>query len=655
MNLSQKLLSAFFATIVIPIVIILVIVIVQNRNQALDNFMSANVREARQIDFALNTFFDEIGKDACYLASHPFIQQMDETVQDYKNITGSVPLKSATAGGIEQKIYEVYRDFGITHKNIKYVYSGIKTNQYIQYPADAIAPPNPGETGYFPTKRAWFPLGMKVGHNPGRTEAYYYAPEKAFLISFVCGFKNGNGVQALDISLSNLEKTVAEVKIGEGGYLMLVEKSGKVLVDPRFSEHANNMIEEISGGKYKEIANMSEGIIHIDIDGEDFLANIYTSEKLGWKIIGLVSMDEVMAPANNLTYTIIVIGLILLGVFMAIAVFLSRRLTKPIAMVSTGLEDISKGGGDLSRRLTVSGNDETALLADSFNHFLGSISNLVTDIKQTANQVSRSAENAHDLTSSANESIQQQQMAMDMVATAITEMSATANEVAQTCAGAANSAQHTQQSTEKGQHQVDQMLSGMQTLGEMIQSAADNIVTLDSESENITSILDVIRGIAEQTNLLALNAAIEAARAGEQGRGFAVVADEVRALAQRAQEATQEITQQLEQLRSMTRSISGEMEKSLDQSERALNLSNEAKATFDSINSSIIDISDMNTQIAAAAEEQHQVSEDINKNMEQIRDASNDVAGIAGQVDETASELHDFSDTLNDLVGKFKT
>ena len=458
----------------------------------------------------------------------------------------------------------------------------------------------------------------------------------------------------MDVSLQGLTDIIANIKLGETGYLMLIEDSGNVLVDVKNADYRFKQLAQVNNGKYKQLADNNQGQFEIDINGKDYLANIYTSQKLGWKFIGLVEKSEVMSAANAMTITILVISAILIAVFILVASYISKLISAPIVEVSDGLTEISQGGGDLTKRLVIKTRDETAKLANSFNLFLNLISDLVTQINDCAQNVSDTSAQTSSQAAQLSGSTSQQQQALEMAATAINEMAATANEVSASCANAVELASQTQQASELGQSVISETVDSVVSLSEVITKATQDINQLDAESENIMSILSVIRGIAEQTNLLALNAAIEAARAGDHGRGFAVVADEVRALSQRTSESTEEIASQLDTLRKMSDQVSKEMTTSLNRTNKTVDLAHSAQQQFSEITASIVNISDLNTQIATAAEEQQHVAEDINCNVVEIKNAADDVSEIADSARGNGEKLNLLSNTLTDLVGKFK-
>lgn len=651
MNISKKLKLSFASAIALPLFIIAALVITQTRDQALDNFAQMSEREARQIDNGIAMFFSEIEKNVDYLASHQMVLAAKQDVKAHVDTNNPVMLKHLQGSSVERAAFQQFDHFGQTHPGLAYIYMGNEQGGYIQWPAGEV------NANYDPRSRPWYLTGKSASGKTVRTSAYYWAADDMVIVSTVKAIKdNGQiiGVQGMDVSLQGLTEIIANIKLGETGYLMLIEDTGNILVDVKNEDFRFKRLADIADGKYKQLAANTQGQFEIVINNKDFIANIYTSAKLGWKFIGLVEKSEVMSAANTMTVTILIISAVLIIVFILIASYISKVISSPIVEVSDGLAEIAQGGGDLTRRLTIKTKDETAKLANSFNLFLNLIADLVRQINECALDVSGTSEQTSTQASQLTRSTSQQQQALEMAATAINQMAATANEVASSCANAADLAMQTQQASEIGQTVITETVQSVVVLSEVISKATDDISQLDTESENIMSILGVIRGIAEQTNLLALNAAIEAARAGDHGRGFAVVADEVRALSKRTSESTEEIATQLDKLRSMSGQVTTEMKRSLDSTNKTVELSHAAQLQFTEITASIVNISDLNTQIATAAEEQQHVAEDINRNVIEIKNAADDVSEIAANTSNNGDKLKTLSHVLTDLVGKFK-
>ncbi|ERH48580.1 methyl-accepting chemotaxis protein [Pseudomonas sp. MDMC216] len=348
---------------------------------------------------------------------------------------------------------------------------------------------------------------------------------------------------------------------------------------------------------------------------------------------------------------IIAIGLL---VCLVLVVGFPLLVTRPLHNLLYRIEQIADGDGDLRVRLDVLSRDELGKLSHAFNRFLDKLQPLIKEVGRVTGEVADSAQSLAGMAAANDRLISSEHAAVDQVSTAATEMSVAVHEVARNAQNAADAARHAEVQSREGAQVVGATIHSIRQLAQEVESASDTIQTLEQETANIGAVLAVIKGIAEQTNLLALNAAIEAARAGEQGRGFAVVADEVRALAARTQESTKDIQQMIERLQAgvqnavkATHSGSARARQSVEQ---AAGVDQALSVTGDSVQR----INDMAAQIATACEEQSSVTEEIARNISDIRDLSNEAAQTSEQSTRASQHLSELSHGLAQLVGRFR-
>ena len=348
---------------------------------------------------------------------------------------------------------------------------------------------------------------------------------------------------------------------------------------------------------------------------------------------------------------IIAIGLLICCV---LVVGFPVLVTRPLHNLLNRIEQIAEGDGDLRVRLEVLSRDELGKLSDAFNRFLDKLQPLIREVGRVTGEVAESAQTLAGMAAANDRLITSEHAAVDQVSTAATEMSAAVHEVARNAQNAADAARSAEVQSREGAEVVGATIHAIRQLAHEVESASDTIQTLEQETANIGAVLAVIKGIAEQTNLLALNAAIEAARAGEQGRGFAVVADEVRALAARTQDSTKDIQQMIERLQGGVQNAVKAMhvgsEKARFSVGRAAGVDGALSATGDSV----ARINDMAAQIATACEEQSSVTEEIARNISDIRDLSNEAAQTSEQSTQASARLSELSHGLAQLVGRFR-
>lgn len=364
--------------------------------------------------------------------------------------------------------------------------------------------------------------------------------------------------------------------------------------------------------------------------------------------------DALITDVAGTWYFVAVLVVVGLVIGIGSAWLISTLVVSPLRNAVAAMEDIAQGEGDLTHRLDVKGKDEIAQLARAFNLFADKIRDTIAQVTGATSQLAAAAEEMSHISTETSNGVQRQRSETEQVATAMNEMTATVQEVARNAESAAEAARGADEESSKGQHVVTESVSSIDTLAGEVERAAGVIQRLEKDTESIGTVLEVIQGIAEQTNLLALNAAIEAARAGEQGRGFAVVADEVRSLASRTQSSTQEIKEMIERLQANAQDAVNVMEGGREKARSSVDFASKAGEALERITGAVNAIATMNNQIAEAARQQGEVSEEINRNVVNISQVAEETSGSTSQLANASQELARLAADLQGLVGRFK-
>ncbi|MGD8175201.1 methyl-accepting chemotaxis protein [Marinimicrobium sp. ARAG 43.8] len=391
-------------------------------------------------------------------------------------------------------------------------------------------------------------------------------------------------------------------------------------------------------------------------DGSDII--ITEAIRDGNTQIGVISarvdMSELTDIIGEAVRDAVVLIIIISIVAASIAFFVQASITKPVNQVVRALRDISEGEGDLTRRLPVSGSDEIAELATCFNTFVERLHSIISSVATTSQEVSENAHMVSQLSNENERAIKNQQSEIEQVVVAIKQMANVVQDVTESVSETAEKALQADQSASSGKNVVNATTHQIENLAAEIRRASDVIDRLNKETVSIGSVLDVIRGVAEQTNLLALNAAIEAARAGEQGRGFAVVADEVRTLASRTQSSTTEIQEMIERLQVGAKEAVEMMAEGTTQAEASVTKAGEATSSLEDITELVSVIRDRTNQVAVASEEQSSATQQIEGNIDSISQVAVSTAESSSRINSNTSSLAEMAEKLTSLVGRFK-
>ena len=435
---------------------------------------------------------------------------------------------------------------------------------------------------------------------------------------------NGRGLVGLAKSLDDMVNLLASFKIEDTGFVYLVDAEGQVKLHQDKSQMGKKSLSQLYPNvNVQQLLNKNDfNLIKAEADNQQMLIASSYLPSMGWYLVAQVPEAEVFALLEESSYQILISTIIIAALFIAIAIAVAGSVSRPIAQVAELFRNIGEGEGDLRQRLPVNGEDEIAQLARGFNSFISKIQDSVIEVAQTSEQLGKSA---IDVSNQAHQTLEDSHLQKDrtvMVVTAINEMGATVNEIASNAAQAAVTAREADTESLEGQQVVSRARNTINQLSKDVEQVGEVIESLATHTKSIGSILDVIRAISEQTNLLALNAAIEAARAGEAGRGFAVVADEVRNLASRTAASTNEVQSMIDKLQSEASRAVTAMEQSRNRSREGVQAVDEASNSLSGISQQIASISDMNIQVAAATEEQSTVVEDINRNVTAINHAT---------------------------------
>ncbi|PQJ84146.1 methyl-accepting chemotaxis protein [Aliivibrio sifiae] len=429
-------------------------------------------------------------------------------------------------------------------------------------------------------------------------------------------------VLGADVEITDILNSMEKVIIPGDGFMFIANNKGNIFTHPN-TKLLNKSVSTL-GLDFSTIqqATNSNSDISIELDGEKYIMYAQKIDGTSLITVSVINYDSLVAPLFDAVSGQVLVTAIAVIICTLLFNLLCNILFRPLNNVSQALAQIANGSGDLTQRIHVENKDEVGELANNFNTFVESLQQLIQHIRQQSQQLTEGSEQSTNRANNSVKELNLQQQEITMVATAVTEMASATREIASHAEQTAEAAQNSSSSTQKGHSLVIETKASINNLANEVNEASMVISELQQHSQEINTVLATIQGIAEQTNLLALNAAIEAARAGEQGRGFAVVADEVRVLSQRTHTSTEEIKSTIDILQQTTSRAVNLMQSSSELANSSVEDADRATLALEEISSSVTLISDMATQIATAAEEQTHVTGEITQNVTSIKDVT---------------------------------
>ncbi len=654
--------------------------------------LNAAENKLKGIENDVVLFLNEAKLNTEMLAQDKRTHQIDKILTNYLGPVSpktSDPWPEDIAG---QELRTFYHLVFESHSVYADVYLGTNKGAFIYGSNDIL------HAGYDPRKREWYKNAAAEPDKVIISNAYISTTGEAMVSTAKGVIQNGQllGVTAIDISLANITKRINTMRLGKDGFIVLFQGDGIILANSHDAKTNFKNVKEFQKSGYADVFNTTDRKQYVDLDGHEYLVLSYTSSSLGWKIAGFIRQDELMSPIyvtlSNLAITFL-FGLTAICIF--IWLFIDRTAVAPMKQIVASLQRIKKG--DYKERIRHKRSDEIGQILTALNSMSTTLEENIQEIMAKSDETARKTQEAQEATAVAKSAAQKAETAksegmrqagaqlegmvqeMEKVSiditrqtdeihggvdvqknriqstvTAMEDMNSTVLDVARNAGDAASNAQQAMEMANEGAKTVDMSVTAINAIQNEAASLRSNMGQLEAKALEIGNIMSVITDIADQTNLLALNAAIEAARAGEAGRGFAVVADEVRKLAEKTMSATKEVGDSINAIQTVTQQNASAMDQTVTDLEEATKLANSSGEVLQKIVQGAQISADQIRSIATAAEEQSAASEEITQALEEINHIAINNDTNVSETKERISNLNSQLDSLIELISQLK-
>ncbi|MDP5238815.1 methyl-accepting chemotaxis protein [Uliginosibacterium sp. 31-16] len=512
--------------------------------------------------------------------------------------------------------------------------------------------------GYDPTSRAWYKKASEE-KTTVLTAPYVFSSTKKLGVTFAAPVMENQmvvGAVGGDIALEDIIKLTQEIRLNGDGYAFLVTRDGKIVAHPAPDTTLKPVNEVLSGLSVDDLTRMAgtKKLEELQIDGRATLVSATPVAGTDWLLGTVIDRNKILAPLNGMLMLLVFLGVVLGAVAVVIANLALARLLSGLNRLRDALTEIASGGGDLTRTLSIGNHDEIGLTALAFNRFAASLREMFLAVRKQSEQMGAELHSLDQVTRTLSaDSLRQADLSSATAAT-IEEITVSINHIADNAQEAENTAIETGRISKESAAAVDELAAGIDRISGSVQQLSATLERLGVSSTQITGIVGVIKEIAGQTNLLALNAAIEAARAGEQGRGFAVVADEVRKLAERTSKATVEIGQLIESNHAEIASAMGDMDSTRRSVIEGVDTSHQVAQRMAGIDAQMNHVVRSIRDIAESTREQSAATNEMARATEQVTRMTSETDVAVQSAARTTTELHQLSQTLQSLVAQFK-